>query len=440
MQRRRLRFYQSITFQLLGTFFALFSLFLTALGYGLFLAEERERDRAILSAAARLQLVSGIMEHQALNYLGTPARDYSTYFRDVRLYYGDLRTQVETFDQALGCFTTGQFPSVTNGEPTATIYQYDAGERPSVEHAVRTWKAFREGLERALGDDEDEPRLESAAQFIMEHIVTLETAASTLHADFEQAARERLDANHRLNRLVVLASVVLLGLTLWWAHRALRPLKAALFGFERVAQGDFGHQVPVAANNEIGLMAEAFNSMSARLQALFRLIQRIQDGKSPEQSLCAIFEELGRFIPLDLTGIVLVNPAGGTPMLAHVHPVATGILGGLAMKNSALREAMESDGLVRIPDLRLVSSTDSEGCLECRLQQAGFSTALLLPVSANKEPLAVLILAARRRYAYLLEQEELVQNLAPVLAHGLQSAIAVRNQGYGEGRVDNAVN
>jgi len=423
MQRRRLRFYQSITFQLLGAFFALFSLFLTALGYGLFLAEERERDRAILSAAARLQLVSGIMEHQALNYLGTPARDYSTYFRDVKLYYGDLRTQVETFDQALGCFTTGRFPSTMNGEPTATIYRYEAGERPSVEHAVHTWKTFREGLDRAIGDDEDEPRLESAAQFIMQHIATLGDATNTLHTDFEQAARERLDANHRLNRLVVLAAIVLLGLTLWWAHRALRPLRAALFGFERVAQGDFGHQVPVAASNEIGLMAEAFNSMSARLQALFRLIQRIQDVKDPEQSLCAIFEELGRFVPIDLTGIVLFSPAGDTPRLAHVYPVATEVHGELALKGSALHEAMDGGGLVRIPDLRLVSSTDSEGCLECRLQQAGFSTALLLPVSANKETLAVLMLAARRRYAYLLEQEELVQNLAPVLAHGLVNAI-----------------
>jgi len=425
MQRRRLRFYQSITFQFLGAFFALFSLFLTALGYGLFLAEERERDRAILSAAARLQLVSGIMEHQALNYLGTPARDYSAYFRDVKLYYEDLRTQVKTFDQALGYFATGRFPSTANAEPTAAIYRYDAGERPSVEHAVHIWRAFREGLDRALGDDEDEPRLEFAARFIMEHIATLENAVSTLHGDFEQAAQERLEANHRLNRLVVLASIVLLGLTLWWAHRALRPLQAALFGFERVAQGDFGHQVPVAARNEIGLMAEAFNSMSARLQALFRLIQRIGDGKDPERSLCAIFEELGRFIPLDLTGIVLFSPAGGTPTLVHVYPVDPGILGGLALKDSALREAMDGGGLVRIPDLRLVSSTDSEGCLECRLQQAGFSTALLLPVSANKETLAVLILAARRRYAYLLEQEELVQNLAPVLAQGLESAIGV---------------
>ncbi len=427
---RQLRFHQRISSQLLGGFLALFVLFFVALGYALYLAEQRERDQAVLNMAARLELVAGMMKHQAMNYLSTPARDYSTYFRDVRLYYQDLQEQIETFDQAVGCFSRGRFPLVLGSRNDRQSFEYDTSGYSSVNTAAQVWGGFRGSLHRALGDDPEEPRLEYAAQFILENVDSLTAAAAALNTDLRQSARERLEANRYLTRIVVIGAILLLGLTLWWAHRTLRPLGQAVHGFERVAQGDFGHHVQLTANNEIGIMAETFNNMNARLQALFRLMQRIQEGKDLEQTLQAVREELGRFISLDWAGILLLDSERNTLKLTQT----TAALQGSArdrefpLEGSGLVEALDGERLLRIPDLALATSETPEFCLECVLRDEGLSTAMVLPIRSPLQTAGILILASRLPYAYQLEQEELVNNLAPVLSQGLRKTMALAQE------------
>ncbi len=427
-QRKQLRVHQRISFQLLAAFFALFLLFFAALGYGLYLAEQRERDQAVLNTAARMELVTRMMEHQALNYVSTPARDYTTYFRDVRLYYQNLRSHVDTFDEALGCFASGRFSLEHGGRGDSGIFKYDTVGRPSVERSVSACQEFRGGLELALGDDDSEPRLEYAAQFVLENVGGLEEAVSALNADLQQAARTRLDVNRYLNRAVVVGAIVLLGITLWWARRMLRPLDEAVHEFERVAQGEFGHKVQLITNNEIGLMVDTFNSMNARLQALFRLMQKIQEARDLKQTLQSIVGELGRFICLDWAGILLVDAERMTLRTVQSYTAARDLNvrhGEFPMQGSGLLEVLDGERLLRIPDLALATSETPEACLECVLKNEGLSTAMVLPIRSLHQTLGLLVLASRLPYSYQLEQEELVNNLGSVLTQGLRKTMAI---------------
>ena len=54
------------------------------------------------------------------------------------------------------------------------------------------------------------------------------------------------------------------GLFIWIVVR--NPLRALEAGTKRVAKGELGFQIPVHSNDEIGDLAESFNSMSGRLQ------------------------------------------------------------------------------------------------------------------------------------------------------------------------------
>ena len=71
------------------------------------------------------------------------------------------------------------------------------------------------------------------------------------------------------NRIVGLAvgAVAVAGLLLWWLSRRLvsRPVAALTAGTRRVAAGDLTTTIPVNSRNELGELARAFNTMTARL-------------------------------------------------------------------------------------------------------------------------------------------------------------------------------
>ena len=41
------------------------------------------------------------------------------------------------------------------------------------------------------------------------------------------------------------------------------PIRALTRGAQRVAEGDFGHEIQVESHDEIGVLTNAFNAMSA---------------------------------------------------------------------------------------------------------------------------------------------------------------------------------
>ncbi|UCE89127.1 MAG: HD domain-containing protein [Pseudomonadota bacterium] len=430
MHQARLPFYHSITFQLTAALLALLVLFAGALGYSLYLAEERERDQVVINTAARLELVARMMRHQALNYLAVPARDYATYDRDVRLYYQDLRTQMDTFDTTLGCFTTGRFAVPHNPDATPAIYTFDSGGHPAVAEATRTWKTFRGGLSSALGDNASGPRLEYAAQYIMKNVAQIEQAAATLSEEFAQAAHQRLAANRSLNRWVVGVALVLLVWTVWWAQRTLRPLAATMQGFRRVAQGEFNYTVPATSRNEIGVMVHAFNSLTARLQGLFQLVDRTQESRDIGSCLQVVADELSTFLPVDWAGALLLNPDGTALVLEHAYSRGDELnmpRRHFSLPNTHLAKTMEAGVPLRVPDVPIVAGNDPNARFMKMLGEQGLETAFFVPIEAEVRAAGVLVFASRRPHAYLLEHEELMGNLAGLVSHGFRKTAALEN-------------
>ncbi len=138
---------ESIRFQLAILLLSLFALLAGASGYALHSAEQRRAEQAVLGEATRMQLAAHLMREQALNYMSTPARDYPTYFRDVKLYYRDLRNHVATLDEALG----------PGGRLLASSDRARSQTPPQVREAARIWRSFHEQLYTALGENPANP-------------------------------------------------------------------------------------------------------------------------------------------------------------------------------------------------------------------------------------------------------------------------------------------
>lgn len=103
----------------------------------------------------------------------------------------------------------------------------------------------------------------------------------------EQDFMGQIQANQRLTTLLclgALAGAIAVGLltSRWIALPILRVSKAA----QALSQGDWEQHVPVEQENELGVMAQAFNQMAAQLRASFtKLEQRNQELQDVNQEL-----------------------------------------------------------------------------------------------------------------------------------------------------------
>lgn len=417
----RREYLQSIRFQLSLLLTCLLAVFAGASVYALDSAEKRRQEQVLVAATANLQLATNLMRQQALDYLTTPARDYPTYYRDVRLYYQDLLRHMDTFDRHLGA--GGPVPWKPLG--------VHAGRHHAVVEAGRSWSRFREGLVSALGDDPETPRLEWAVEYIIDHGDGLEAATRALHRALEEAAMAGMSAHQRMIRISSVTALLIMLVAVWWLQsRVLRPLKDTSEGFKLVAQGNFGHRLPVPGRNEIGLMAESFNNLSDRLHALFMLIDRIQQAEDPERMLTIIWPDLETLVPMDWAGLILASPDGATATLEHaayrgraVRPAVRWF----TIQDGQLRIALSEDRPLRIPEMGDVITPSEPLQLEEMLYEQELHSALILPIRGEHGNAGALVLACQRSNAYLLSHLSLMTNLAGLISSALRKTVLMEN-------------
>ena len=176
------------------------------------------------------------------------------------------------------------------------------------------------------------------------------------------------ELNNQLFQLIIEALVfglvisVLLSFLL--SRAMVTPIRALTRGAQRVAEGDFGHEIQVESHDEIGVLTNAFNAMSRQLQST------LQEVESERTKLSTLF--------LHMTdGVVAFNQSGE---VIHSNPAAEEMLG----------QAIPVGGLVTYGDLfqdmvplETVLTTDRD-CLEIETVW-GERILLLLLAPFNRE-------------------------------------------------------
>lgn len=177
------------------------------------------------------------------------------------------------------------------------------GERHAGTVIVRAWQVLPDGDAVVVGEALSAPLIDAQAR--------LATAG---------AAYERL----KLERPTITATVVLgfgalallvafgaIWLGLYLSRRFTAPLLALAAAARRVAEGDSLEEVPLPAEDEVGLLVEAFNAMARRLQAR-------------EAELEAAVRRLRTVLNAVRTGVLTLD-SGRQTVLAN--PAAAALLG-----------------------------------------------------------------------------------------------------------------
>lgn len=123
------------------------------------------------------------------------------------------------------------------------------------------------------------------------------------------------ELNNQLFQLIIEALafglVISVLLSFLLSRAMVTPIRALTRGAQRVAEGDFGHEIQVESHDEIGVLTNAFNAMSRQLQST------LQEVESERTKLSTLF--------LHMTdGVVAFNQSGE---VIHSNPAAEEMLG-----------------------------------------------------------------------------------------------------------------
>lgn len=445
----------SLRFQVGLAFLALLAVFgiasLSALN-----AFQRQIDYdTVVTIGARLELTAQQMHLQAMNYKRNAPRDYATYYRDLKLYYQDLMAQIALFDRVVDGFMSGDlsgeaWPSNAGKAPETRTEQTsgmpmpmprtapwlrpgtDDAPRRAIKRLEQTWATYRRGLIEAIGDDE-EPRLEWAAEHIVAEHAPLENASSALTEALNQSANNE-------HRRIGIVALTLIGGTLITAlvimatlhYRALKPLQRTIAGFQRVIDGDFGHVIPVEGAAEIQELTVGFNAMTGRVHLLFLLIDRLQRGSNLDEVVGFLGRELRELLRFDWIGVVVVNPDQATVRIeasALDGALETGQTQLFRLNDTLLEQALAGGQPVHVAEMTATAAANPRFEFLRDLIRRDLHDAVFLPVASHTPSPAVVVFATRAASQYDQAHMRFLNNCAQLITESFGRTFRLAERG-----------
>ncbi|WP_052761128.1 sensor histidine kinase [Sedimenticola thiotaurini] len=395
-------------------------LFGTLFSMSMMALNEQQSYNTLLNITSRLEQTAQNLVSLGMNYAINVPQDSSSYDRDVKLYYRAMHDQMKILDTMTNSFMMAEFP------PALT----EIGEyfRPSLMPATKqavsaveeVWQEFRDGIKDALDESTGMPHLKEAALYITGYHAPLVASINILHNRIQQQTKQRLTHVYQLHiSLLFTAVLITIGVFAWFYLVVLKPLRHAVDGFQKVTQGDFGYQVPIAGDNELALMTRSFNLLSLRLHSLFRLIDRIQQGSDLNEILGFVANEFSALLPLDWVGALFVTCDNNTMVLEgsyrngqpEISPRTR-----YSLRNTLLLKALESGEPLHIPDM---SSTvvNPEYQFLNHLFAEGIRDAIFLPITDASPIPGILAFGTCKTDTYTPEHLELLTNIAGLITH-----------------------
>lgn len=413
----------------------IFVLLIGTLGYTLNALRLRQHDYVILNLTGQLRVLSQTMVDQAKQYNAQAPDDYEKYNRDLQIYWQGLQLQTLQYNQIISSLATRQLSSDLLGKTEVTNHHgkiyctFDAQSRNQLARSGADWRRFEAGLTKKIGTNLNEPRLTWAAAYILARSDNLMASSEKLSLAFQHMMEQKLSQIRLFLMIaVVLGSLLLLGMLLLLKRGILQPIKATMKGFKQVAQGDFTHPVTITGHNEIAQMAESFNQLTSRLNAMFRLTNRINQGTQLDEVLAFVHAEFQQFVPLDWVGVLYATPDNQRLSLERYFcPKHQAFTGNTFSMPASLQANIYAPYSVNFSCVSLPTSQ----YLENALAHKGLQSAVYLPLQTeakdNVNTANAYMVFASANVAYQPEHIEFLSNITAVISHVFEKTVVMEN-------------
>lgn len=419
--------FHSLRAQIGLAIFLIFLMLVGTLGYTSYALNLRQHDYLILNLTGQLRVISLNMTEQARHYVAEAPDDNTKFTRDLGTYWQDLQKLTALYSKIVRALDARVIDADLSGKSShGKIYcTWDEQSRQQMNKTVAFWNRFNTELKHKIGDNINEPRLTWAAEYIEQNGAKLEASSERLAKEFQRMMEEKLNEIRIFQMLTAALSLAIFIIILVMIQKLIiSPLNSTLKGFSRISKGDFSHQLPVLGRNEIGQMTSAFNHLTIRLNSMFRLTDRINQGKKLDEMLGFVHEEFQRFVPLDWVGVFYASPDGSKFTLERQFSQLqlslkegdsfTANLGGLhALSESPLT-------------LNFTASSTTLGSLDAALMHYNFNSAVYLPLLSKANNRAIMVFASTD-LPYKQEHVDFISNIAATISHVLEKTVVTES-------------
>jgi response regulator RpfG family c-di-GMP phosphodiesterase/HAMP domain-containing protein len=421
-----LGWFQSLRIQIGLAVLVIFLLLAGTLGYTLYALNLRQHDYLILNLTGQLRVLSQTMTEQSINYTQHAPDDYDKYDRDLKSYWPNLQKQINLYEKITHALESRVIDAELGGHGHDKVNcTWDDRSRLQMDKAAADWKRFKKGLDEKLGNNINEPQLTFAAEYIGVNGEKLITSSGKLASAFEEMMEKKLDAIRLFQWIAASLGMLFFILILaMLQHLIFKPLNSTIKGFSLIANGNFGHKLPVSKQNEIGQMISAFNRLTERLNSMFKLTDRINQGKKLDETLQFVYEEFQSFVPFDWVGIFYSSPDNKYFLLERFFsPLALNIKAGDSFNVLAGGFATASEN----PTAFLYANgTIQQGSIDEALTQNNLNAAVFLPLLSERKNRAVMVFASKNQ-TYQQNHVEFLANIGTTVTHILEKTIVVES-------------
>jgi len=419
------RLLQSLKFQIVLAIMVMTALFATATLYSMHVIDQQHSDDVLVGLSGRLMFNQQHLTVQAMRYHENAPRDYSSYSRDLKLYFEDLKKTRTELTRLIGAFEENRFDAELTGETMAMQPRLAPRSHAVAVELAEAWRSILVRIDERIGPDPGEPRLEWAAEMIAESNAVLQDITARLSDTLQAEAKQRAQRANLLSRVLLgIALIVSLSTAIWFYRRVLGPLSVAVNGFKQVANGDFEYRVKVVHNNEIGWLAESFNHLSDRLQALRKLLTGLEQGVDLDATLRTLSTTLPSLIPVDWIGVLVFNVDGQVHLEKAYSDGKPDPIGNLTFNpdKTLLEECIRNREPLHIPDVKGMAVLSESYVFLSHLADFGRRDAIFLPIGNGKVQ-GVAVFGSRYPNNFRTEHLALLRNLGVLLGVSLGRTI-----------------
>lgn len=420
-----MKWYQSLKTHIAAALIFQIVLVAAMSGYSLYQLDLRKHDYAILNLAGQLRIISQSIITQGRNYKQAAPRDYVSYEHGLNLYYKNLQNHLQSSAAIIKAFEQRNLPAELIGSTEAIYCNWDRQSISQLNITASVWKKFTSGLQLALGEDKNQPKLEHAAEYIIANGEVIQHSSSRLAQAFQGMMEVKLNNIRYISSLAILGFVAIsLLILIGFVYKVFRPLDSTRLSFEKVANGNLKHQIISHSKNEIGSLTQSFNSLTQRLSALFRLTDRLHQANNLDDSLKFFQQEFKTFLPIDWVGLIRSTPGADQFTLERTYTDFQCSLHEnerFHIHEPILQMAVNSHHPVNINQL----DVDRSSALLEKLKQCQLRSVLAIPLQCMSDDIVIILLAAKQRNAYAPKHLELLGNISAQLSHSLDKTIGM---------------
>jgi len=367
-------------------------------------------NQQTVEIAARLDQQFQRMVERAEHYRQVAPRNYPDFFRDVDLYYAELREDLRIADSLV-----------------ADLERRDAGFDPDL------WNRFRNDLEQSIGDDADRPRLEWAADHVVDDGVLLLDATRDLHRQLRQSALRSQQTLWWSSTALAASTLVLAFLiTLLFRKRVLNRIEDVARTVRRMTDGDFQACGPTRADDELGQLEGAVAKMARRTIQLAGLLDSLNGARTLQEAIDRIPSGMRKQFGVEWLGVVEVHDNRMRLRTCRPSREELGLeqpATGWGLSGSLLAQARH-DGHAVFQRLRNADGDLAlNDALLVQLRDAGMVSTAMLPVRIDQNIDAGVLLASRNPDAFVGWRARWLQNVGHLIAQALYRSAHVEQLG-----------